>query len=352
MGAVEQARFAPERLEEFVRRVVAAAGGGEEAAATVARHLVLANLSGHDSHGVGMLPTYVDAVLVGRLDPRAPPEVVQERGGVAAVEGRRGWGQVAGRVATAHAIVLARSHGVAVVALRDAFHIGRIGDYGEQVAAAGLVSVHFVNVTGIGPLVAPFGGADARFATNPICIALPATGTRPETVLDLATSVVALGKCRVAYNKGVPVPGDALIDARGRPTDDPAVMFTEPRGAIRSFGLHKGYGLALMAELLAGAVGGGGTIAERQEGGLINNMLTLVIDPACLVAAEAMRREIDAMVEYVKASPPAEGGEGVLVAGEPERRTRAERGRDGVPIDARTLEQLQEAARAVGAPGL
>ncbi|HSN90627.1 MAG TPA: malate/lactate/ureidoglycolate dehydrogenase [Anaeromyxobacteraceae bacterium] len=342
---------AHDRLRALCTRVLVAAGAAQADARVVADHLVDANLAGHDSHGVGMLPHYVRAIRGGVLDPRAHAAVEDRGGAVLAVDGRRGFGQVVAGEATAAGVARARETGVALLALRNAFHVGRLGAYGEQAAAAGLVSIHFVNVVGHAPLVAPFRGTDARLATNPVCIALPPAGGRPAVVLDFATSLVALGKVRVAMNRGEEAPEGALLDARGRPTRDPSVMYREPRGAILPFGLHKGYGLALACELLAGALSGGGTIATvpHERDRITNNMLSVLLDPGRLPGAVVLDSEIAAAIDHVKASPPADPSLPVLVAGEPEIASRARRLAEGIPVEAATWEELREAARSVGA---
>ncbi|MGQ0663644.1 MAG: malate/lactate/ureidoglycolate dehydrogenase [Pseudomonadota bacterium] len=341
------------RLRDLVRSMCERAGAAPGDAALVADHLVDANLLGHDSHGVGMLPRYVAAIRFGWLDPKAQAKVLRDSGSVLVVDGQGGLGQVVARQAVLLGIARAKQAGVALLALRNAFHIGRVGAYGELCAAAGLVSVHFVNVIGHDPLVAPYRGTDARFGTDPFCCALPGADGRP-LVLDFATSVMALGKVRVAMNNGERLPPGVVLDAGGRPSTDPAVMFAADRqGAILAFGLHKGYGLALICGLLAGAVAGGGTIQPEHERGqrLINNMLCFVVDPGHLGTAEFMRREIAAMVAYVKASPPADSDLPVLVPGEPERMSRDERTRTGIPIDDTTWGQIRAAAASLGLDG-
>jgi hydroxycarboxylate dehydrogenase B len=339
-----------DRLRAVVAEICRRAGGAADDADIVASHLVLANLYGHDSHGVGMLPRYVEAIAAGKLAPRAHAEVVKDDGAILVVDGQRGFGQVVAREATLRGIERARETGICLLALRNAFHIGRIGTYGEMCADAGMISVHFVNVVGHRPLVAPFGGSDARFATNPFCCALPAVAGKPPIILDFATSLVALGKVRVALNSGKLVDEGLLIDHAGRPTTDPAAMFGERTGAIRAMGLHKGSGLAVVCELLAGALTGGGTIQPEtpRDDSVINNMLTFIVDPSSLVTADYLRREIAAMVDYVKASPPADPAAPVLVAGEPERLTDAIRRRDGIPVDDITWEQILAAGESVG----
>jgi uncharacterized oxidoreductase len=339
-----------EKLRASGARVLAAAGAREEDARAVADHLVDANLAGHDSHGIGILPHYVKAIAAGLLDPEARPAVDDPGGAVISIDGRNAFGQVVARGGTAAGMARARQTGVALVAIRNSFHVGRVGAYAEQAAAGGFVSIHFVNVTGHAPLVAPFRGTDARFATNPFCAALPAARGKPAVVLDFATSVVALGKVRVALNKGERLPDGVLIDGAGRPTTDPHVMYQAPRGAILPFGLHKGYGLAFVCELLAGALTGGGTLSTvpYADWRITNNMLSFFVDPSKLPGAAGLEAEIATAIDYVKASPPQDPALPVLVAGEPELASRAKRMAEGIPIDPTTWEELRGAAQAVG----
>jgi uncharacterized oxidoreductase len=340
-------QVAAERLSTIARRVIIAMGATEQEAREVAEHLVEANLRGHDSHGVGMLPTYVRNFQAGFVRPSRSLETVADSGAVLAFDAGRGLGQPMANEAMRRGLARARELGAAVVALRNASHVGRVGTYGEQLAVAGMASVHFVNVGDHAPWTAPFGGSDARLGTNPFCAAAPAAEGEP-LVLDMATSTIAFGKARVARNKGVPVPEGTVIDAQGRPTTDPTALVDEHKGALTAFGLHKGSGLAILCEVMSAAVGGGKSIAQPWEGGIINNMLSFIVDPQRLGSADAIRREITAVLDWVKASPPAPGVERVLVPGEPERLARARRIAEGVPLDPVTIEEILLAAEAVG----
>ena len=253
-------------------------------------------------------------------------------------DGGMGFGQRVGAEMMERLVGRARELGAVVASLRNVHHLGRIGAYAEMAVAAGLVSVHFVNVTGHPPLVAPFRGSQARFGTNPICIGVPGTSKHEPFLLDMATSHIALGKVRVALNKGERIAPGTLVDARGRPTTDPKAMFPDEealRGALLPLGLHKGYGLLFAAELLAGVVGGGETSnpATAQLDTIRNNMLSVVIDPASLVERDWMERELDTIVDYVTSSPPADPDAPVLVAGDPERATMKQRMAEGIPVD-------------------
>lgn len=333
----------PEKLRAAVRHICLAGGSNEREAALVAENLVLANLTGHDSHGVGMLPQYILAVVEKRLTVNQSVKVLSDAGAILNLDGGMGYGQVIGHEAMELGIRRAKDVGACIVSLRNSHHIGRIGHWGEQCAAAGMVSTHYVNVVGRPALVAPFGGADARFATNPYCCAIPATEPGGEPiVLDMATSMIAMGKVRVAMNKGEQVAPGTLIDSKGAGTTDPKTMFNSPIGAILAFGEHKGYGLAVIAELLAGALTGGITMHDGSwaKNTITNNMLSIIIDPSKLGGADTWKKETAAFVDWVKKSPPGPAGKPVMVAGEPERKSKAKRNAEGIPVDATTWSEI------------
>src|SRR5436305_5420792 len=322
-------------LTTTTRRVFAAAGSAESEAEIIADHLVEANLKGHDSHGVGMIPSYLRNLGGGKVTPNEPGRIVSDTGSLLVYDGERGYGQIVARAATELAFERAKANGVAVVALKNAHHIGRVGTYGEMCAAAGLVSLHFVNITDQRPAVAPWRGSDGRFGTNPLCIALPGPAPDRPIIADMATSRIAMGKVRVARNKGEEVAPGTLLDSDGKPTTDPHVMYKRPRGALMTFGEHKGYALAFICEMLAGAVTGSGTMRpERQDAeSVTNGMLTIVIDPSRIIDRSWMLDEIAAMAGYITASPRRKSGEPVLIPGDPERANRPRRLIVGEPVD-------------------
>ena len=339
----------PKALTAFVAAIVAAGGSSAREAELTAGNLVLANLSGHDSHGVGMIPQYVGFLKSGGLIPDQHARVTGEFGAMIMIDGCHGYGQVIGHETMQIGIVRARRDGMALTALRMSHHLGRIGQWAEDCAAEGLVSIHFVNAL-LRPLVAPFAGSDARFTTNPFCVGVPRVNA-PPVILDFATSKVALGKVRVAMQSEQAVAPGTLIDARGYPTTDPHVMFEKDvagkLGAILPFGEHKGYGMALMCEILAGALTGGETLhGAAGYSGIYNNMLSIIIDPARL-GGESFRTQLEAFVDWVKLSPPAPDHDRVRIAGEPELEMRARRAA-GVPIDVNTWADMARAARDVG----
>ncbi len=339
MAAPEIVIAAP-RLRAAMEAIVAQGGSDERESGLVADNLVEANLTGHDSHGVGMIPRYVKSLLEGGVVVNQHPQVLLDTGTLLRLDGRAGYGQVIGREAMALGIERAAKHGTCVVALGNSHHLGRIGHWAEQCLAAGLVSLHFVNVISR-PIVAPWGGRDARFGTNPVCIGIPRPNGEP-FVLDFATSRIAQGKTRVAHNQGKRLEPGTVIDDRGDPTTDPRYSVIAPFGAIMPFGEHKGSGLALACELLGGALTGGGTqhLPDQGKMRVMNGMLSLLIDPAALGTAQFLAEQAEAFIAWEKASPPAAGAERVLIAGDPERARRRERLAAGIAVDATTWEEI------------
>ena len=314
---------------------------------------MLANLSGHDSHGVGMLPRYVDAVLEGGLKPNTSVRVVLDTGSLLTLDGQRGYGQIVGEEAMALGISRAQTHGSCIMTLANAHHLGRIGHFAEMAVAQGLVSLHFVNVMSR-PVVAPFGGADGRFGTNPCCIGVPLKGREP-FVLDFATSRVAQGKMRVAHNEGRRVEPGTLIDEHGRATTDPGVVVVPQSnglfGALMAFGEHKGYGLAVACELLGGALTGSGTWHQPTDPAVravFNGMLSILINPAKLGTQVTFEQEALAFIDWLQAGPVAPGFDAVQIAGDPERAYRKQRQAEGIAVDAQTWQEIVAAGHKVG----
>jgi uncharacterized oxidoreductase len=338
------------RLQRAIEAIVAKGGSDAREAALIAGNLVEANLTGHDSHGVGMIPRYVKSLLEGGLAVNQHPQILLDGGTVLRLDGRAGYGQVIGREAMALGIERAKRHGTCVVAIGNSHHLGRIGHWAEQCLAADLVSLHFVNVVSR-PIVAPWGGRDARFGTNPVCIGVPRANGEP-FVLDFATSRIAQGKTRVAHNQGKALEPGIVIDDKGDPTTNPRYSVIPPFGAIMPFGEHKGSGLALACELLGGALAGGGTQHMPDQGKMrvLNGMLSILIDPAALGTAQFLAEQAEAFIAWEKASPPAAGVERVLIAGDPERAKRRQRRAEGITVDATTWEEILAAADMLKLP--
>ena len=336
--------FRKDRLASAIEAIALAGGSSAQEARLVADNLVTANLVGHDSHGIGMMPRYVEALLEGGLHPNRQVEVKFDAGALLTLDGCAGYGQSIGQQATEMAIARAKQHGTAIVALGNSHHLGRIGHWAEMAVAQGLVSLHFVNVQSFAR-VAPFAGADRRFGTNPVCIGIPLPGEQP-FLLDMATSAVAQGKLRVAHNKRKKIPHGWLIDDQGNPTDDPRWGVVAPLGAMACFGEHKGYGLAVACELLGGALTGGGVTDydNKTQRRVLNGMISIVIDPARLGTQNAFAKDAKSFLAWLRASRVAPGHDRVRVAGEPEREYRAKREREGIPVDAETWKEIAAAA--------
>lgn len=347
-----------EPLAAIVESIFQATGCDPGEAGRIAHHLLGANLAGHDSHGVVRVPRYVQWQQAGHVLAGQQAEIVTDGGTFAVLDGHFGFGQTVAPQATALGIERARQHGTAIIALRNAGHIGRAGAYSEQALAAGLISIHFVNVAG-SVLVAPFGGTERRFSTAPFSVGVP---TDPPVVLDFATSHVAEGKVLVASNGGKALPKDALIEPDGTLSGDPHTLYgpyeqVGPRnsetglGAIRAFGEHKGSGLAFMCELLAGAFTGGGCSGPVTERGRIaNGMLSIYLSPKHFGTEAGFREAARNYVAWVKSCRPATPGGEVLAPGEPEARLRAERLAKGVPLQPDTWVSIVQCARGLGVP--
>ncbi len=337
-------------LRAFAAAILMAAGSSPAEAAIVADHLVEANLTGHDSHGVGLLPMYVQDRLDGKVRANGHAELIRHDGAIALFDADMAFGHVVAREITDWGITQAKATGLTMIGLRNAYHVARLGSYAEQAFDAGLVSILFVNVLFGEPRVAPFGGADGRLHTNPICIGVPGSDQHLPFLLDFATSRIAIGKVRVAFEEGRTLPDGVLIDGDGRPANDPGVLFTAPFGAILPFGEHKGYGLAVACELLAGALTGGVVNRSTRPGdrALTNSMLAIFVDPARFGELPAFHSTVAEVVAHLKASPPLAGSPGVLIAGDPERQSRARRVAEGIPIGGKTWEQICAAAARVG----
>ena len=343
-------------LEHRITQLFISAQCTPEVAQQVAANLVLANLSGHDSHGVGMAPRYVDAMLEGGLDPNAHVTIQVDHGMLLGLNGQTGFGQIVGVEAMHLAFERVSQHGACIMSLANSHHLGRIGHFAEMAVERGWVSLHFVNVLSR-PVVAAWQGGDGRYGTNPCCIGIPVgmgDDVREPFVLDFATSRVAQGKMRVAHNEGKSVAPGILIYEHGHPTTRPGVVVVPQSnggfGALLPFGEHKGFGLAVACELLGGALSGGGTWhrAADAKRAVYNGMLSIVIDPNALGASMSFAQETLAFIDWLRQSPPAPDSQGVVLAGEPERSARAARKKNGIVIDDATWQEIQQAGAKVG----
>jgi uncharacterized oxidoreductase len=265
-------------------------------------------------------------------------------------DGQWGLGQVQAHRLLDQLVPMAKDVGLAAGTLTQCGHVGRVGEYGERAAASGLALFATVNNHGFGRAVAPPGGTKGVIGTNPICLAVPA-GDGPPVVLDIGTSVCAEGKVRVCFNKAAQAPEGWLLDAQGRPTTDPCVLYNEPKGTILPLGgtqAYKGFGLGLLLDMLAGGLSG--SPCSRPEIGprSANAAVFVLFDPERFAGMAHFRTEITDLVANVRSSPVAEGCAAITLPGDPERQQRERRTREGITLDDGTWGQLSELAGRLG----
>ena len=346
-------RIPVEELEAMVADIFSAAGCSGEEAARIARHLTASDLAGHPSHGVVRVRNYVEWLGGGAVVADQTVTVVSENETLVVLDGAYGFGQTLGEEAVRIGLAKAEATGVSVVALRNSGHLGRIADWADAAADAGYISIHFVNVAGTG-LVAPFGGKERRFGTDPIAIGIPQQD-RPPILIDFATSVVAEGKAKVALNGGKPVPDNALVGPQGEVTGDTSVLYGEsepgmnpdPRrgpGALRTMGEQKGSALALACELLAGVLTGSATSGTEP---FSNGMLSIYLSPEHF-AATSFAAQATEFADYVRSAAPADPATPVQIPGDIERSLAEEQRRNGVDLAEGTWGDLLAAAEKVG----
>lgn len=329
-----------EELRRLGVAIFEAAGASRANAEGVTESLIGANLAGHDSHGVIRIPSYVEDIKRGRLAPATTPFVVRETASTATIDGASTFGQLGARLAAQVAARKAQETGIAASTLLRAHHTGRIGEWAELGAAQGLITM--VAAAGAhGPrLVAPFGGARAALGTHPIAWAVPRANGQPPILLDFATSAAAQGKLMVARAKQEPVPPGWIVDREGRPTTDVEDFYAG--GALLPMAGHKGYALSVIVELLAVGLSGGEVVPTTERGACL---YVMCIDPQVFRPDGGFSETVERVAARLKAVPPAAGFQEVLLPGEPEARSRIERGKQGIPLPEATWEAIQRVAR-------
>ncbi len=327
-------RHSAEYLQRISRKLFAASGAPDDIAATVAEILVNANLAGHDSHGVQFVPMYLDRIEDGHLDNKAYPEIVRESANTMHVDGKMGFGHTMSRQAMDWAIERARRSSVCCVTFQNTTHIGRVGEYAEQAAKAGCITlITLGGASAAGSQVVPFGGARGALGTNPIAVGIP-TGDDAPFVIDFATSVVAGGKILVALSKGLDVPEGVMVDSQGNPSTNPEDF--RKGGYMLPFGGHKGYALSLFFSLMGGLAGEFNAELTSMAG-----LFMQVYDVAAFTPLEGYQRNVRAVLDAMKSIPPAPGFDEVLVPGDFERRSRQQRLAEGIEVPGETFGQIE-----------
>jgi uncharacterized oxidoreductase len=335
-----------EDLIAFAAAAYAAAGTPLEHAQVVAKHQVRANLVGHDSHGVVLLPTYIDRIERSHIVPAARPEISNESPTTLAVNGGWGFGPVISEWTMERLVAKAREMRIAAATIREQSHVGRLAEYPLMAARAGFIGLMMADSGQTAKAVAPFGGREARLGTNPLCIAFPSNLPGP-VFIDMATSAVAAGKLNLARAQGKPIPLGWLLDKDGKPTTNPNAQLEGgvmlPLGGPEG---HKGYGLSFAVETLAAVLPGLG-FGVDPKGRHNDGTFMLVIDPNAFSPTD-FKIEVEAFVRYLKATPAAEGFDEVFYPGEIEYRTEQRRHRTGIPIEDATWRRLGETATRLG----
>lgn len=318
-------------LEKFAARLLEGAGVAPHRAALVASNLIFGNLRGVDSHGMQLLPYYVEQLNSGLIDGSQDGHVLNESGATMLYDANNGLGAVTSDICCAHAIRLAKEQGIAFVVARNANHFGAAAYWGRRISAEGLIGFAFCNAS---PIVPPFQAKEPRLGTNPICMSVPGP---PDTswLLDMATTTVAANRIFKAYhNKQAEIPPGWAMDKEGRPTTSTDEAF---HGLIMPLGGYKGTGLAVMVEILCAILGGGpmstevgGLRVKDRQMGVSHSFLA--IDPARFVGAEAFGERMGKLTNYLHSAKPGAGFDEVLIAGEPEVRFEQQRRESGIPL--------------------
>lgn len=345
-------RFSAGSLRRACADAFESVGFARRDAQTVARLMVESNLAGHDSHGVRHLPVYVGRVRDGLIDPAGAPRAVSETPATAVVDGGRALGHLAAGFGMALAVEKARATRIAAVAVRNNEHVGRVGAYPEMAAEAGFVGLTFCNAQGRGISIAAHGGVERRIGANPVAAGFPNPDGAP-VLLDISTSQIAMNKVRQARDRGVALPEGAMLDEDGAPTTDPGAFMDRAGAALPLGGLafgHKGFGLAVVGDLLCGVIGGSGSAANRHETDIDNGTFHIAIDPEAFLSREAYNAELRRLAGHLRSSRPLPGVDRVRMPGDFEAENRAGRAEHGIPVDDAVWEKIRDTLARLNVP--
>jgi LDH2 family malate/lactate/ureidoglycolate dehydrogenase len=334
-------------LTSFAAHLLDAVGVPHAKAQLVAESLVAANLRGVDSHGLQLLPYYIEQLEWGDMDARADGRVISASGACLLYDGENGIGQAIAETCSTHAVRIAAANGMAMVVARESNHFGAAAFWAQKIAAAGQIGIVMCNASS---LVAPWQGKEPRLGTNPICMAVPG-GEETPWLLDMATTTVAAGKIFKAMINGQPeIPAGWAMDSEGVPTIDTQIAL---KGLLMPLGGYKGSGLAMMVEILCAVLSGGAMSTElggiRFRGTQVRvSQMFLAIDIARFLPLDEFRARMDRLIRLMKSTSPAAGFSEVLVAGEPEQCVEQQRRERGIPVGHGTWHALCEAADRLG----
>ena len=333
--------FASEGLRDFARDVFIACNTPEDIADEVATALMLADLSGHPSHGVIRVPSYIDQMNAEQVVPGNRTTEISRTANAVLLDANWGFGHPAAAHATREVAAMALESGIALAGVISQNHVGRLGQWAELAADLGVILLMFTGGEYITNTAAPFGGMSRRLSTNPMSAAIP-SATKGSMILDFATTASAEGKLRVARAKGAQVPPNVIIDKHGNPTTDPEDFYDG--GMLLPFGAHKGYALSMLVHALGSCLTGAWDTEEINKFGAA----LIGIDPAVFVPAEIGGGGVDRLFDRMTTAKPAPGFEEVLVPGEPERRSRERLSKEGVELSEATVDALRESGEALG----
>lgn len=343
---MSQKLVSADSLHRLTSGVFKALGVAEGRAQSVADSLVGADLEGVASHGVALVPLYVDRIRKGSVSVSAEPRIEEDLGGLVSMSAEHSLGQVSAQIAVDLAIERARLHGVAVIAVRHAFHFGTASFWARQFASAGMVGFAFSNTR---PLMPAPGGAERVVGNNPMAIAFPAASGEP-LVVDMAMSATAMGKIRIAEARGQAIPEGWATDVDGKSTTSPADAI---KGMLLPAAGPKGFGLAVAIDLLCGALSGG-AFGSSVRPLYIDLDKTydcshafLAIDASRVGGGAGIGAQVAAFADTIRNSKKAPGIERIYAPGDLERARHAANG-TVCPISTELADQLNALAQQAG----
>lgn len=336
-----------EELKEIVIRIFLKIGVSKKVASRVVEHLVNADLVGVSSHGVMRIPQYITWIKDGTIKPNAKIKIIKETDLMVSIDARKSFGQVAAYEASKIAVVKGKSKGMGLVTVKNASHIGRLGEYAEQIVENDLICLIIANAQGAGQLVAPWGGKERRLSANPMAWGIPSGEGNSPIILDFSTSIVAEGRILIHRSMNKIIPEGWVIDFNGEPTTDPNDLYGPPEGSILPMAGHKGFGLSLIIELLSGALSGGGC-SRKNVDKFYNSFTIITIDPSQVCNYFNFLDSINGFIEYVKSSAPIKDGAQIILPNDAENENKKINSLYGIKIEDGIWKTILSVAKGLG----